>query len=328
MGAPDIGIKKWLQFALESAYGTDTAATHRIPILDFGFTPDAGLVDDSTQDGANVNEPAPIQTIESCSGFIETYLDFENQLLLIDCAFGTATYGVKGGVDAGAGPYTHTYIDSRLLFNSLCLQLGEGDVPVGKCAKVLGAKVTRQTIAGEPGSPCTIRWDYVAKRKITDQTPTAGPTAGARTIASWRNITALANGSADAAGDQKIESFSYVIENPLLVGWTGASGQYPDEPVINGQRKTSLTLTQRRMTKTLEDAYLAKTALTPSLTLTSGTKVIALTIPAAYLVSAPDPTSRDFGITRQTLNYKCTNNATAYASQLVITNAEATITTP
>lgn len=325
MAAPATGYKNFLQFAREATYGTDTAATHRIPILRFGFMPSAGLVDDMTQDGS-INESAPILTVEGVTGFIETYLDFENQLLLLDGAFGTATYGSNGGVDAGAGPYTHTYNDAKTLFNSYVFELGEGDVPTTKCAQVLGAKITKQTISLRPDSPATIRWDYVCKVKTYNVTPTS-LTAGTRYPATWRHVTAMSNGSADAAGDQKITSFDYTVENPLLAQWTGASGQYIDEPVINGQRRTTVSITQRRMTKTLEEAYLARTALTPGFTLTNGTKTIVLTVPAAYLTDAPDPEYGDFGVVSQTLNYKATNGG-SYASQLVVTNAEATITTP
>lgn len=327
MGAPATGINNYLQFAREAVYATDLACTHRIPILRFGFTPDAGLVEDMTQDGA-VNEPAPLLTVEGCAGFIETYLDMNNQLLLLDGAFGTATYGSNGGADAGLNPYTHTYNDAKKLFNSYTFELGEADVPTGKVAQVNGAKITRQTITIPSGQEmATIRWDFVAKRKTYNVTPTGALTAGTRTLASWRHITALDNGSGDAAGDQKIESIVYEIENPLLAGWTGASGQYIDEPVLNGRRRTSLTLVQRRHTKSLSDAYLAKTSLAPTFTLTSGSKTIVVACPAAYLNASPDPEYGDFGVMRETLSYRCTNGG-SYASSMVVTNDEATITTP
>lgn len=324
-----IGLSNYLQTAREATYGVDLAATHRIGVRRFGFTPDAGIIEDMVFTGS-ANEPAPLQGLERCTGFIETDVDFENLLLLYDLGYGTSTYGSQGGTDGGSGPssYTHTFNDSKLLFNSHVFELGEANVPATKVAQALGSKATKMSFAWRnDGNPGVFRLEFVGQVKSRNVTPTGALSVQTRYPAFFQHITAIDNGLGDSASDRKITSVELVIENPLVAEHTGTSGRYIDEPILGGRRRTTLTLVQRRMTKSAEDAYQAKTALAPSFTLTNGTRSMVFTFPAAYLQAAPDTDYGDFGVVSQTLVYKCTDGG-SYASQLVVTNSEATIATP
>ena len=329
MAAPALNALNYLQVGLESVYGTPVACTHRLPVLDWGFPSNEGLANDDSQIGVAFPN-APIPTVHRADWFVEAIADFENQLLLWDLAFGTATFGVKGAVDAGAGPYTHTYNDSKALFNSITIEGIGGNVPAGKCERMAGAKVARVRFwSPGPDQPFRVRFEGPAYKKERNQTPTGALTAGTRYPMGWRHITALSNGSADAAGDQAITSFEFTMETPLAVEHTGKSARYVDEPILNGVRIARLSLDQRRHTKTLEDHYDAGTkTLTPALTLTDSTRAFAFTCGAAMLTEMPDPASHDgYGIAMQSLRYLLLSGG-SYATQIVITNSEATATTP
>lgn len=325
------GPKKFLQVGLEATWKTGVAATHRIALLDFSAPKSVGLVEDRSGSGS-ANRLSSIPTIASVAGWFEVILDYDLHGILLDWAYGTATYGSAGESVSGAGPYVHTLRDSKLVFNSLTLQLGEGDIPSTKCATVVGAKCTRMTLRGSgsgDGALIIARFEYLAADKSYTQTPTS-LSDRTRVNVLWTHISALTNGSADSSDQQSILSFEYVIENPLTMEATGRSPSTIDEPVLMGPRKTSLKLTQRMHTVTLQGLFAAIDStqfLTPTLTFTSSPRILALTFPKARLVSPVDPDSfANDSIATQTLDFECYDGGT-HASQMALTNAKATILT-
>lgn len=325
------GPKKFLQVGLESVWGTAVAATHRFGILDFSVMPDVGLAADRTAIGS-VNPNPPIPTINSVQFSFSMIADYDLMGILYDWAFGTATFGSQGSVDSGANPYDHTMNDAKALFNSLTMQWGEGDIPASKCSRITGAKCTGMTLSatGSPGDQALVRASFtgIGAVKTYNQTPTS---LSDRTRANmlWTHITTMTNGSADASSSQSILSFEYSITNPLSSESTGRVPTTIDEPQLNGFRQTSYRLTQRMHTKTLQELYQAQDSsqfIAPSLVLTSGTKILTLTIPKGRLAAPADPDFSGDGIFNQTLSYECANGG-SYASQFVLRNAKATVLT-
>lgn len=321
------GYKGYLQAGRESTWGTAVAATHRWGILDAGIDAEPVYERDLTINNSRLTDPA-ILVAERCTGYFEMFLDYDTQLLLFDCLYGTATFAANGGADSGAGPYVHTWNDGKEFYNSLTLQFIEGGVVASKCARVVGAKITGATLTATSSAVPRIRFTFVGKYKEYNITPTAALTATTRVAVLFRHLTACDNGSGDAAGDQKIESIEVTWANALSESaWTGASGRYIDEPLTDGQQMTTLKLVQRMHTKTLQDAYQGETNLTPNFTFTSGTRIFTLSAAKARLTAPADPKINTFGILKQELSYEC-HNGGSYALQLVITNGKATITTP
>lgn len=330
MANPALGAKMYFQCGLESTWATAVAATHRFGVLGFGFTPDAGLAEDNTQTGS-ANTPPSIPTVQSAGGWLEMIFDYEVLGILLDWAYGTATFGSAGESVSGAGPYVHTVNDSKTVFNSLTGQFIEGDVPTGKCARAAGMKCSRMNIraASDAGNGAVgiVRFEWVAKGKEYNVTPTA-LSASTRSNVTWPHLSTLNNGTADATADQAIVSIDYTLENPLTRQATGRTPGYIDEPILNGARRTSLRLVQRMHTKTLQDAYLAGTDLTPAFTFTkSASNVAAFTFPKARLASPPDPDFSGYEMPQMTLDYQC-HDGGSYASRLQLTNSKATILTP
>lgn len=325
-----VGFKGYVQIGRENPYGTAVTTTHRFGILGGSFESNSNPVQDAQMYGTP-NAKAGVATVSTVTGTLEMYADYSLAALLLDGLMGTATYGSNGGSTTGSNPYTHTWNDAKTLFNSFTIELFEGDVPTTKCALITGAKITGGTFSWSSGSGEAnygkLSLSFVAKRKQTNQSPSA--TLSARTIDPilFRHLTTITDGSGDAAGDVKLESLEVRIANSLLAQATGGSGAYIDEPVLDGMRVPVVSWTARRHTVTLEDAHEAQTAVNPVFGFANGaSKGLTFTF-AAGRVSAPVSHSlSEPGVIRQSVTVTGYDGG-SYALQVALVNAKSTITT-
>lgn len=326
MGTPGFGFQSYIQFGRESTWGTAVAATKRLGFLNENVQPNIGFIKDNTLNNATVR--ANIYPVgEYAIGTIDMVLDYEGLLMLFDGVYGTATFGNNGGADAGVGPYTHTFTEKALL-NSYTIEIIKGNISATKCDRLIGAKIVGFNIKAAAGQSnqglCTVTWDIVAKQKQIDQTPTAALTAITR-VPSFFYQAAVVDNTADAVGLQKVRSFDLIVKRAVDDKRFYMGSTTIDEPVVNDYSMGTLKFQRELQSTTLKTAFSAGTAANPTLTLTSGAKVIAFTIGAGVLTQYTDAVT-GYGIVLQDATIEAVSNA-GVGVGLVITNTQATITT-
>lgn len=269
MSSPAIGALSYFQFGRESTWGTGVAATKRLPFVRHSIRPvmkqvRSQLLDNSYLRGNifNVNERA--------EGQLETYLSYNDHLMLLDCAFGTATFGASGGSTTGAGPYTHVFVDSVEFHNSLTLQLIQGNIPAGKCQTVTGAKIVGFTIRAEAAGIVHVIYDIVGQRMLLNQTPTGGLSSNALSLVHTGHGSSCVDGSGDGAGTDFIMDRCEITFRNGVAPRERVSSAFIFEPIRGGFSVTTMKFRKEFRTELSLSEYLAGNNQEPFVRFTSG----------------------------------------------------------
>lgn len=318
MAAPGQGNQSFLQIGLEATWATAVAATKRLTVNRIRPRPAVGMIRSRRLQNVAV-QPAIYQGGIVARGSIEGELSYEDMGLLIDGVMGTATYGIQGAVDTGAGPFTHVY-RNRQIFNSHTLQFGMGNIPASKCERVPGAKFNELVLSGKSGldnedNVIQYRLGYLGKLHESNQTPTGALTAPTPIPAMFWHITTDDDGTTDVAAGI-VKGFELTIRNALLEQW---ENQYIREPLFNGYTLVQLKLDTEFQARTALDAWLAATQGSPQLVFTSGARSMTIDIGKAYLVESPDHDADGPGVMSQSLTWEAIDDGGSPSTGVAIT---------
>ena len=325
MTAPGQGSKSYWQFGREATWATAVAATKRVAPLSMGIEAVIKQEKDLSLHGGMVARDI-VKVNERAEGAIETYLTYNEQLMLIDALCGTATYGSNGGSTSGSNPYTHTFT-TKELFNSFTHQLIEGNIPASKCQRALGAKMTGLTFVGEVVSIVRATWATVGKQKQTDQTPT-GALSAATPLYVLTSHAVLDDGTSDVAGSDVImKSFEFSMQNGCAAR-EDCGSDYILEPLRAGPEMARLKFRREFRTKALMDTWIAGTNLAFSLTFTSSPSSFKLEAANSRVVSFKNGIDdMDICYVEAELEAVYTSGSPDYGIKFTVVNAQATITT-
>jgi hypothetical protein len=278
----------FFQFGRESAWGTDVAATHRLRFLSVRPEVSSGLIDQDVMDGTGLLIGRQLGK-KSVRFTLETELTHSNFLLLWDGILGTSTFGSDGGATTGpvGSDYTHV-LKHKDLLNSYTLEIGMGDpdnTPAAKVEQIVGAKIVQATFSGAPHERIRARLTFEGKDYSNAVTPTSLSVPSLQDCVLFDNLSSFNDG---------IGSTGMVVGFELSIDNKSPGRDFADEliaePVRQDFPEMSFTLREEFQSKAALDAQLGKTAGAPSLTFTSGAKILTLALGSANLT---DPVLRE-----------------------------------
>lgn len=288
MGTPGRGFNSFLQIGREATWATAVAATRRIPVRVLSPKPEQGVVKSQAIDG-KITRSAMYAGGQRGGAEIEFELTYEGLALILDGVMGTAAFGSAGGTVVGTNPYTTTY-KQRDIVNSYTCELSMGAIPVGKCERLVGGKISELTIKGSAGlnpddAICICRAKLIGQAYQTNQTPTGALTAVAPLPVLFHQMSTDADGTSDVTADVVLKSWEISIKNALADSRWGGGSALILEPLRNSYIESTIKVVKEFQTRVALDAYLALTQGNPNLVFTSGARSIQFSIPKAYQVT-------------------------------------------
>lgn len=334
--AVGLGHKSFMQIGRESAYGTQTAATHRMEIMSEtvdlvpGFALDASLNDQRERRGVY-----PAGTF--WRGTIRCRMNYLGLGQLLDAVFGTDTFGDLGCTEGGSGPdaYTHEFTVLPVL-NSYTIELIEGGIPdATKCVRLLGAKFRSITLhveaAQSEAGMMTAEFEVIAKSK-DDNSGAGYAYTGALTAAALEPVLFHhATTIDDGVNTTGIVARSYEIRmqqptteaDRLSLGSTVIA-----EPIPSDFMTVTWRIEEDFQDYDLLDAAIAGTSGSPELVLTNASShILTIRSSEAIITSHTNPIN-DYGIIRSTVEWQAWRSSTNPDSSglyLGLTNSESTI---
>jgi hypothetical protein len=318
----------FFQFGRESVWGTDAAATHRLRFLSVRPEVSSGLIDQDVMDGTGLLIARQLGK-KAVRFTLETELTHTNFGLLWDGIFGTATFGANGVATTGpaGSDYTHVFTHKDLL-NSYTLEIGMGDpdnTPAAKCEQIVGAKIVQATVSGAPHERLRARLVFEGKDYSNAVTPTTlspvSPTL--QDCVLFDNLSAFNDG---------IGSSGMIVGFELSIDNKSPGRDFADEliaePIRQDFPEISYMIREEFQSKSALDAQLARTSGAPSLTFTSGSKVLTLAMGAGHLTEPLPREPEGKGRIIQSLVWKPISSGSP-ATYLTVTqvNTQALITT-
>lgn len=328
MAYPGIGYKSYLQYGRESVWGTAVAATHRLPVIAMRPRPQQGMVRSNVLN-SRIARSDIYQGGETARVEIEFEMNLLGRLLLLDGLFGTATYGANGGVTSGSDPWTHTFTPKEFL-NSYTLELVMGNIPSGKCERIVGAKVAEASFRASAGlepadAILTCRMTFVGKAYESNQTPTAALTAANPAPFIFHQITTDDSGTADASTSVNMLDFELTVRNALADQRFYMGSQNIDEPIRNGYFEATTRVRQEFQSRTALDEYLALTKGSPNIVFTQSAYSLSIAMPNGVMRSF-DHEAAQAGVLEQTFEHEATDDGSSAPLTMVVVNQQSSIT--
>jgi hypothetical protein len=326
MGFPGRMFQGFFQFGRESIWGTDVAATHRLRFLKLTPEPTLETIDSDVMDGTGLllSRYAGKKVVKFTT---EHELTHTNFLPIWDLLMGTGTFGNRGGATTGpaGADYTHVFKHKDLL-NSVTAEIGMGDPnnsPPSKVEQVVGAKLVAANLSGAFHERGRARLTWEGKDYSNGVTPTSLASPATNDCVLFDSLSAF-NDGIGSTGD--LLGFELAVDNKAP-GRDFASSLI-DEPIRQDFPEMSLMIREEFQSKAALDAQLAKTSGVPSLTFTSGAKILTLAFGAADLTEPVTREPEGRGRIIQNLNWKPVA-AGSPSTYLTVTqvNTQATIPT-
>lgn len=329
MGIPGLGHLSYVQMGRETDYGTPAAATRQFAIVnenvDFvpGFARSASLNNQRSRRGVY---PAG----QFWRGTMKVELDYEGFLMLLDAVFGTDTFGVKGFATGGGGPpYSHTFTELAYL-NSFTLEIIQGDMPVGTCLQVAGAKFRSVTfsvaaVQGE-GAILTAEFEVIARAVTPSSVPTTLSNMPADNKILFHHATVIDDGVATSG--LIVKSAEFKMTQPTTEAERlGLGSVLIGEPLPNDFMTVSAKFGEEFDSIAQMTAVVAGTPGSPELTFTDvvNSYTFSLRIIEATAVGYSAPIT-GYGIIESTLSwegYRSPTNADDSALFVTVVNGEA-----
>lgn len=308
------GTGTWIGAGEEGTWGTAVARTvwNEAVSVDMKRTPEIVRVPHLVADTTSLMAKAKRIIREDAGGSLEMLLRYRGMGLFLKSIFGAV-------VDAGAGPYTHTFTlgDPRTLV-PLTLEVIRGDS--GNSEIFEGCVPQKAVLSFAAHDYAKLKMDFIAQTaaaRAAAGTPAAGddvPVLGQHVGTFTWNSVPYTLRSMEISMDRKWERRS-------LLG-----SLYTAAPV-----PTDLGEIGIRLTLDIEDAFYtalhAGTESDGTCTITDGTDSYALTLHNAYVKTVSDPISAH-GIISQTVELVAQSDGTNDGIALVNTNADALYSTP
>ena len=329
MASPGVGAKSYMQWGRETVWGTAVAATKRVGILRHSIEPKVKQERSKRLTGSYVQNRI-YNLVEWCEGQIEMELSYNDHLLFLDCAAGTATFAANGGATSGANPYTHVFTDAKEFHNSLTIQLIEGDIPATKCQRVIGAKVVGYSIKFTAHSLVTVTYDIVGKQLQNNQTPTGALTENASLTVLSGHVNSVITGDGDTGADVIVENFEFAHRNGVKKRERAGGGGYIHEPIRDGDTVATMKFRKEFRTVAAFDDFVGSgTDQNPTIVFSSSPSSLTIQMDTARIVSYKSGVEPEFGI--MFIEVECESILTVgppdFAAKVTVVNAQATITT-
>lgn len=173
------GYKSYIQFGLESVWGTPVAATNRLEVISMDVNPDMGLIMDPSLNNS-VGRRGLFQGGIVYRGTILIRCNFQGLSRIIKALMGVA--GTSTVVE-GAVSWDQVFHDAQaqLTVQSLTVEMIEGDIETGKCQRLAGAIINGMTVRGVAGqgqdAMLQLELEIIAKDKVVNFTPTGALSA-------------------------------------------------------------------------------------------------------------------------------------------------------
>jgi tail tube protein len=168
------GRKSYIQFGLESTWGTGVAATNRLEVISMDVAPDQGIILDPSLNNS-VGRRGLFQGGRVYRGTFLVRLTYQGMLKLFKALFGVTWTPT---VVEGAVSWDHIIHDqlAQLTVHSLTIEMIEGDIGTGLCQRLLGTVITSLTVRAVAGqgqdAMLQAEFEVLAKEKETGATPT------------------------------------------------------------------------------------------------------------------------------------------------------------
>ena len=264
MPVPGLGHRSYLQIGKETTYGTAVAPTARFEIVSATIPPQVGIIQDASLNQAPARR-AIYQGGLLYKGTFVVRVNYEGLEELFRAVFGATGYA---GSVYSSPLNQHTYKESSIL-PSYTVELSIGDIPTGKVARYVGAKLTDLTIRATAGTGndamLMAEVTVLAKDAISDQNPGASLTAPAVMPVLFHQAVVADDGTADANSNIRMRGFELSLTQPHAEDRFYLTSVNPDEPVRSDFLQARWRLTQEYITKTQFDAARAFTTGSPRL---------------------------------------------------------------
>ena len=299
-----IGVKGYVQFVREAAYGAQLAATHRIAVesCTLEAKPQIGESQSLPAAGfsaqpwmADADNQGQYVLGEHSEGQITMPMDYDGLLQFVDMAMGTGTYGTYGAAVSGpsGGVYTHVWQPEKEYLNSMCVQFYEGGV-ASNAAIFPGLKETGFTLrgTGSPGNDGLIRLtvDHIG-RKRSSGAPTGAISMLPRVPLRMSDLT-WSDGFLDKTTGV-LRDFEFTIKPAILAPVYQMGSNEIREPIRDGLISTTLKMTREYNDLSSFSKFQTggKMASPPSLQWDepAGAKQFKIEFQAAAIMSQPQP---------------------------------------
>jgi len=258
VGNPGSGHDSYLQTGpKETTYGTYVAPTQKLEIVNWDLPIDPSLIPDPSLHGG-VSRRALFAGARIFKGSFKVRMNFEGMLELL-----RGVFPVYSSAVVETGVRDHTFKEGSLL-NSYSPEVILGNIPAGKCCRALGLKTPTLTISGTAGTSeeamLSAEFGTIVRDYVPDQTPTGALNFPPPNLAILYHSDGAAgavvdDGTADAAADIRVRSFSVTFEQPHTAEERAYLGsKLIDQPLRNAFVKATWKFEQEFITKTLFEA--------------------------------------------------------------------------
>lgn len=259
------GRKSYIQFGLESTWGTPVTVTNRLEVISMDVAPDQGIIEDPSLNNS-VGRRGLYQGGRLVRGTFLFRMNFTGMLKLMKSLFGVNWTPTL--VEA-ATSWDHIIHDqlAQLSVNSLTIEMIEGDIDVGKCQRLSGAlfsSFTVRTVAGQ-GVDAMLQGEFevLAKDIETNITPSASPAAP--TVLPIKFDHALTIDDGVTTSGLNVRSFEVRYETPRDTERFYLGSLNPAEFIRSEFVKATYRFSQDFQTRTAIDNLKAFTNASPQL---------------------------------------------------------------
>jgi tail tube protein len=264
------GYKSYIQFGLESVWGTPVAATNRLEVISMDVNPDMGLIMDPSLNNS-VGRRGLFQGGTVQRGTILIRANFQGLSRIFKSLLGVA--GTSTLVETAVS-WDNVFHDamSQLTVQSLTIEMIEGDILTGKCQRLSGAIITACTIRGTAGqgqdAMLQLELTVVAKDKTVNITPTGALSAPAVNPVMTKHGLTIDNGVTTSGNI--VRSFELAYRAPFADDRFYVGALNPAEFIRNDFVGTTWRFTEDLQTDSALSALTAFTAASPQLIFRGG----------------------------------------------------------
>jgi hypothetical protein len=259
-----LGHKSYVQFGpKETTYGTFVTPTKKLEVVSWSVAPQVGVIQDPSLYNAQ-SRRGLYQGGLLYKGTFVVRLNYEGLEELFRGVFGTYSNTVVSGAIRD-----HFFKEGATL-NSYSFEVIVGDIPTGKCFRLLGSKLTGLTVRGTSGvgtdAMLQAEFTVVAKDMTSNNNPTAALSFPSVFPVLYHQATTVDDGTADTGANLRVRAFEVSLESPHAEDRFYLGSVNIDEPLRSDFLTARFRLTQEFKTQTQFDAARAFTVGSPQLT--------------------------------------------------------------
>lgn len=324
---PGLGFKSWCQIGKETAFGGGATPTAKFEVVSFNVAPVVGMIQDPSLRDA-VSRRGLYAGGLVYKGTMTVRANYVGMLELLRAVFGGYS---QATVESGVRD--HTFKETSTL-PTYQMEVVLGDVPTGKCFKLLGAKLFNLTLRGTAGTGndamMMAEFSIIAKSMASNQSITGSLSFPAVMPVLYHQAITVDDGTADTP---TVRSFEVSFEQPHAEDRFYLGAQNILEPLRQEFVTARWRLTEEFATQTAWDAAAAFTAGSPKLLFQHPTTIGAAS-KSEFEIRSNQANLEDisvpiegFGVLLATLPWQAFYDGTDLSSLLVrVRNTDAALT--